>query len=248
MTNHLKLVPQRDLVTLALLVTVLIALANPALGADFNASDETTLNAAITGVNSAGAGTHTINITADINLSDSTTALDNTAATEIIINGNGFTVDGQGINGVRPFEIGVDTTVAINDLTISGGKVKVPPGDYGGGIRNLYGSLRLVNSTVSGNSAGANGGGIHNEGAVTLTHSIIAGQTSGVDCSGIGITSNGYNLDSDGSCGLSGTGDIANGTADLQPLAVNAPGTTATHALGPDSGALDVIPVVNGSC
>ncbi|MCB1715938.1 MAG: hypothetical protein KDK05_12490, partial [Candidatus Competibacteraceae bacterium] len=288
------------LTTIALLAVALVSLTAPALGADFNASDEASLNTAITGVNGAGADTHTITITADINLSASTPQLNNSAATEIIINGNGFTVDGQDISGVRPFEIAADTTVAINALTISGGGNPVGGGgginnlgtltlsnstvsgnsatfgggiynisvdstvtlsnstvsgnsaDNGGGIFNINGTVILSNSTVSGNSASFSGGGINNLGTLTLSNSIIADQTSGADCVNIGsgssITSNGYNLDSDGTCSLSGTGDISNGMADLQPLALNAPGTTATHALGVNSDALDAIPVVNGSC
>jgi hypothetical protein len=52
----------------------------------------------------------------------------------------------------------------------------------------------------------------------------------------------GYNLDSDKSCGLNGASDVSGGAADLRPLALNAPGLTMTHALGPDSQARDRIP------
>jgi hypothetical protein len=64
----------------------------------------------------------------------------------------------------------------------------------------------------------------------------VANQLSGGDCSGA-VTSDGYNLDSDGACDLSATGDL---TADpmLGPLKNNG-GNTETHALLPGSPAVD---------
>jgi hypothetical protein len=56
------------------------------------------------------------------------------------------------------------------------------------------------------------------------------------------ITSLGFNLLDDDACGLSGTGDLQNAEAGLLPLADNG-GPTLTHALGPNSDALDA-----GSC
>ena len=43
--------------------------------------------------------------------------------------------------------------------------------------------------------------------------------------------SGGYNLDGDGSCGLDAATDVPQGQAELRPLALVAPGRTATHAL-----------------
>lgn len=93
------------------------------------------------------------------------------------------------------------------------------------------------------------GGGINNDvGPVTLANSIIADQSEGQDCNSWAVTSQGYDLDSDGTCQLSAAGDISTGIADLLPLALNAPGTTATHALGPTSQALDAIPPGANGC
>jgi hypothetical protein len=61
---------------------------------------------------------------------------------------------------------------------------------------------------------------------------------NGVDCSGLVITSNGHNLDGDGTCGLTGTGDITNTNALLAPLQDNG-GPTLTHALLTGSPAID---------
>src|SRR5205085_2496965 len=73
--------------------------------------------------------------------------------------------------------------------------------------------------------------------ATTLNNSIVANNVGG-DCGGA-ATSAGFNLDSDGSCGLSGAGDIPSGLANLGPLQVNAPGHTTTHALLSGSQAID---------
>jgi CSLREA domain-containing protein len=108
----------------------------------------------------------------------------------------------------------------------------------GGGIYSESAALTLTNSTVSGNSAGFGGGGIGNlESAVTLTNSIVANSVSGDDCNGT-ITSNGHNLDSDGTCSLTGPGDLSGVNALLGALMDNG-GPTQTHALSPGSPAID---------
>src|SRR5262249_19038944 len=66
-----------------------------------------------------------------------------------------------------------------------------------------------------------------------------------IDCAGVGvsaITSNGFNMDGDNTCGLTVTGDkpgIVN--PGLAPLALNPPGTTETHALLEGSPAIDAV-------
>ena len=114
------------------------------------------------------------------------------------------------------------------------------------------GSLAMTNSTVSGNLEGGiiTGGDMvllnvtiaHNTGpgvsrddrpfpiTTTLANTIVANGT-GPNCSG-SITSLGHNLDSDGTCGLSGPGDLSGvgEEAGLLPLADNG-GPTQTHAL-----------------
>jgi CSLREA domain-containing protein len=139
-----------------------------------------------------------------------------------------------------------DGTVALTNSTISGNEA-VRVGDYGGvggGIRNHYGTVELTSSTISGNSAETAGGGIYSLGTVELVNTIVADQLLGADCSADLIISNGYNLDGDGSCGLSASGDL---TADpmLGPLQDNG-GPTETRALLHGSPAIDAIPT--GSC
>jgi hypothetical protein len=93
------------------------------------------------------------------------------------------------------------------------------------------------------------GGGIWNEGTLTLTQSIVASNPRGRDChhaSGT-VTSTGYNLDSDGSCRLTDSTDLPDTNPQLGPLRDNG-GPTLTHALLPGSPAIDAIPWGTNGC
>lgn len=108
-----------------------------------------------------------------------------------------------------------------------------------GGINAFGGTVQIINSTISYNSGnGSAPGGIAGHAFVSLAHSIVA-HNSEANCGEI-YTSLGYNLDSDGSCGFSGVGDLI---ADplLGPLQNNG-GQTSTHALLPGSPAIDAVP------
>jgi hypothetical protein len=120
--------------------------------------------------------------------------------------------------------------------TVSQNEFAGAAGHLGAGIGNA-GVATIVGSTVSGNLPGY----LHpptdlwNEsgGSVTLMNSILAG------CGGSGsFVSLGYNLDSNGSCHLTGTGDRPNSNAGLGPLQNNG-GPTQTLALLPGSDAID---------
>jgi CSLREA domain-containing protein len=123
--------------------------------------------------------------------------------------------------------------LTVTNSTISGNVSGTPSvfGD-GGGIRNI-GQLTLVNTTITANDAGS-GGNLYNNGAsgsTTLKNTIIANPVSGNNCSiAPPWTSLGYNLSSDASCSLTGTGDRPNTNPNLGPLQNNG-GTTLTHAL-----------------
>ena len=125
----------------------------------------------------AAAGTYQITLAADIDLSASSTVISNaTTNVALVIEGGGFAVDGQAISGVRPFAVAANTTVTMQNITITGGK----PTGQGGGI-NSQGTLTLDNSTVSGNTTtGGNiGGGILNSGTLVVTNSTISGNSTG---------------------------------------------------------------------
>ena len=81
----------------------------------------------------------------------------------------------------RVFNIGSTSTVALADLTITGGQVGSYSSDvYGGGIYS-DGTLMVTNCRISGNAAysssGASsyGGGIHSSGTLTVTNSTVLG-------------------------------------------------------------------------
>ena len=145
--------------------------------------------------------------------------------------GNGGGIDNRGLG-----------SASLTNVTVSGNTAFF----NGGGINNDSGTVGLTNVTVSGNMSlgGSFGGGIFSKfGGVTPKNTIIANNTPN-DC-GKRPASLGHNLDSDNTCELTGTGDITNGNANLGPLALNGPGTTATQTLVIPSDAIDAVPVAD---
>lgn len=304
---------------------------------------EAALLKAIACVNAAGDGTHTITLSADISLSAATTPLDNSAASELVIDGDGHILNGAQKGTV--LTIAADTTARVKDITITGGMgTRGPSGTWGGGIFNsgdltvenstlsgnaaAYGGgianrgdgviaeLTVTRSTISGNAATLEGGGIHNSAAAggsaslntvnaTISgnnggtggglfneadggnagtntvyttfagnaattggggiHTVAAGGNSSVTMAatiitnGLGgspdcarpsgtLVSTGYNLDGDDTCNLTQGSDLPAADIGLQPLALNAPGSTATHALGFGSPAIDRVHIGAAGC
>jgi hypothetical protein len=194
--------------------------------------DHTTIAAAIA---AASAGdtisvTDAVHTEAGILVSKNLT-IQGQGAASTTVNGGGsgpvFTVAGGGV------------IAAIQDMTISNGVTN----GGGGGIRN-FGTLTVSNSTLSGNSAPGGGGGISAGGTVNLKSTIVANSPSGGDCfhaSGV-FTAAGTNLDTDGTCAAWNPTHFTQVTPaflKLGPLVLNAPGTTATHALLTGSVAID---------
>lgn len=128
----------------------------------------------------------------------------------------------------------VSSIMTITNSTLSGNT-----GIFGGGIQNNSDPLEIANSTIAHNEAITSGGGIDNFGAATISHSIVAHNSLGGDCANGGtLTSNGFNLESATSCNFNQPGDLQNAFADLLPLSDNG-GQSVTHALGPNSDAID---------
>jgi CSLREA domain-containing protein len=73
-------------------------------------------------------------------------------------------------------------TLTLTNSTVSGNTALYSGGEGGGGIANDSGSATLTNSTVSGNTSlahfGAGGGGILNKDTLTLSDSIVSGNTA----------------------------------------------------------------------
>jgi fibronectin-binding autotransporter adhesin len=106
----------------------------------------------------------------------------------------------------------------------------------GGGLRNDGGVATLTYVTVVSNTATDGGGGIHfGAGTVFLKDTILA-DNGAVNCNA-GLTSKGYNLEDDDTCGL-GVDDIIGADPLLGPLDDNG-GDTLTHALLDGSQAID---------
>jgi hypothetical protein len=127
-------------------------------------------------------------------------------------------------------------TLTINNSTISGN------GAYGDGalgplcgMHGCFGTVTISNSSISGNSASYTGG-IGNGRGTTLQNSIVA-NNSGGNCYGT-MTSNGYNLSSDGTCNFNNTGDLNNTDPKLGQLG-NYGGPTQTIPLLSGSPAID---------
>ncbi len=119
---------------------------------------------------------------------------------------------GGGIYYTDQYGVGQDGLVLINVTIYSN-----TAGSTGGGLYASVasgGGITATNVTIAKNKAGTQGANIYNGGAhLRLKNTIVANGISHDDCDGSGgpnITSLGYNLDSDGSCGLNATGDITN--------------------------------------
>jgi CSLREA domain-containing protein len=171
---------------------------------------------------------------------------------------SGRASSGAGISALGPLEV-IDSTItgrAGEDGIISaGGLVTLTRSTVSGEGNGVIaaGSATLVNSTISGNTGGGivaagvvelsnvtvtnNGGGGVMAGSVVLRNTIVAGNTP-VDCAVGSTTGDAYNIDGDGSCGLSGTDQPGVVYPRLGPLADNG-GATFTHALLDASPAID---------
>jgi hypothetical protein len=165
--------------------------------------------------------------------------LDNVGGTVTLndstVSGNSSNYYGAGIdNGAN----GGGGTMTIVDSTISGNTFS------GGAIYN-GGTLTIIDSTISGNTAtqAGNGGGVNNDGSVSVAATIVAENTGG-NCGGTPPDSAGYNLTSDTTdtaCGFDASTDLLNKNPLLGPLAKNG-GLTDTMLPAATSPAADVIP------
>lgn len=168
----------------------------------------------------------------------------NLTITNTTISSNTAGLDGGGISD--------SNCTSIINSTVSGNTA----GAYGGGIWHGFSEFQVLylnNVTITGNTADSDnddtgdGGGIRNyNSTVNLRNTIIGGNadnsptTRNSDCSGT-IISYGYNLIQDiTGCfvGLDTTGNLTGVAPGLGPLQDNG-GSTPTHALLPDSPAID---------
>ena len=136
-----------------------------------------------------------------------------TVGENLTLQGSG-TLSGTGFYGpVLTINSG---TVSVNNLTIKNGDNT--SGYGGGGIFNGYGTLSLTNSTVSGNTATYDGGGIFNYGTLTLTNSTVSGNSAAFYGGGIfneyGLTLTNSTVSGNTATYYGGGGIFNYGTAD----------------------------------
>jgi hypothetical protein len=144
-------------------------------------------------------------------------------------------------NGGGIYSTAYDEGTAI--LEVSNSTLSGNSASFGGGIFNdLAATLIIKDSTFSDNSADLGGGGIENTGAtVSIGNTALKTGALGANIHNVfgTVTSFGYNLSNDDGGGfLIGPGDQINTDPLLGPLQDNG-GPTFTHALLPDSPAID---------
>jgi hypothetical protein len=121
-----------------------------------------------------------------------------------------------------------------NEMTVANSTLSGNLGNYA--ISSLGKVTNLVNVTLVGNY-----GGLSALYAANVKNTILSDNVR--NCGGYAsypvINSLGHNLDSDGSCLLTGPGDITGSDPQVGPLVRNFGARTATHALLPGSPAMD---------
>ncbi len=124
-----------------------------------------------------------------ITLASGTLDLTNTVGTTTITGPTaGVTISGG--NAVQVFDVASQVNATISGLTITEGNA-----DEGGGLYNS-GTVTLNDCTISGNSAGGNGGGVYNYGnrsthygaTLTLNGCTISGNSAGAPAGGCATT------------------------------------------------------------
>ncbi len=173
------------------------------------------------------------------------------------VSGNTAYEAGGGICNVALFDAGTESGAKVDQFpsglmlilesTISGNSI--PAGEesaYGAGIANA-GFLEILDCTVASNTAaGPNsfGGGFYNVGEMDVAATIVANNTAATGNNGYisagEVYSDGYNIDSEDSCGFDDPTDLVNTNPLLGPLQDNG-GPTPTHALHHGSPAIDRI-------
>lgn len=117
----------------------------------------------------AGGGADMIDLQTDVTLSAPLPSI----TSEVILNGNGHTIDGNHLGSV--LQVTSPGNLTLNKATITGGDAI----GVGGGVYNYGGTVAINESTISGNYANS-GGGIANRGygTITITNSVIDGNSA----------------------------------------------------------------------
>ncbi|MEZ5117687.1 MAG: choice-of-anchor Q domain-containing protein [Candidatus Nanopelagicales bacterium] len=159
---------------------------------------------------------------------------------ELWVQPGGLTIQGPGAgqliidgnNATRVLLIDAGSTSALAGVTIRRGSTSAEFTQVGGGILNL-GTLSVTDSVISGNSAGV-GGGMANTGTATVTDSVISGNlaSSGGGINNAGTATVVNSVISGNTAGVGG-GMANTGTATVTDSTISA--NSATNAGGIDN-------------
>jgi CSLREA domain-containing protein len=236
-------------------------------GGIFNAATATLTNVAVTGNSAAAVGTGEESSGSGggaFNIGALT--IDKSALTGNYVSGAGFGgAIANGVigriasifsptvsqSGVKPAAAG--TTLGLTNVTISGNSA--PSG--GGALYNIDQSAATLNqATVANNQSGilnvpppspSPSASPVPPAVTSVQNSIVAGNNA-YNCSGT-VGNGGNNIDSGATCAFGTASNSLSGTdPKLGPLTINAPGTTATHAIAADSPARDRVPSSGAGC
>src|SRR5215217_2364555 len=160
----------------ASVVMAAVVLASPAWAATYTVTNNAdsgagSLRQAIVDANATTGVADTINF----DLGSAATITLTSEQLPTITDAGGLTIDGgsaditiSGANQYRVFEVGSDAKLTVSNLTVANG-ADATASSGGGGIYNGRGTLEVINSTLSGNSAANGGGAIVNlEGTTTV--------------------------------------------------------------------------------
>lgn len=174
-------------------------------------------------------------------------------------------VDGSTFVGNRAFRDGGAIYIGLGDVTISNSTFYQNVADRHGGAIHVNGGanssgyewfkpVKLSNVTVANNFSGVRSGDLNNEdtgapggglyvyySAAVEVENTLFGGNAGFDCSiwgGGKLTSNGHNLDTDGSCGLTASSDLSQAGAGIDSYGDHG-GSMPTISLLPDSPAVN---------
>jgi hypothetical protein len=175
--------------------------------------------------------------------------------------GGNSTIERTTVDGNTAEHFGGGGVVNEGMMLIADSSITNNSAAHGGGVANLIGGqLDVGNSTISGNIGGGlfndqwavthlesctvvdnhapftEHSGLMNWNQLFLHNTIVAGNTP-FNCANP-ITSEGYNLEDDSTCGLDAPGDLSNTDPMLEPLDDNG-GPTLTHAFSLGSPAMD---------
>ena len=163
-----------------------------------------------------------------------------------VCNGQTLTIQGPGaaqilVSGqgtVQDFYICGGTNVTISGVTIENGNADDSPVQgEGGGLIN-FGTLAVITSTFSGNSAGGVGGGIENVGTLTVSSSTFSGNSAGYD--GGGVDNGGTATVTNSTFSGNSTTGEGGGIANTQTLSLTNDTISGNSATNGGGGILDV--------